>query len=294
MTNSIFCSPTHFKLVAGEADGKTITVKKFAEAPLPGNGMINGIITDTDVMTTFFAQAAEAYDLRKNPTYVVLDTNNIQAKTMEVPPVSEAKILEFIRHELADQSGASELVTDYAVLDPKASSGGVSVLAVAVNRETLESYRTALVGAGIDIRGINIATNCLIKIARLLPALADQTFLLVQSEGRFSQVALFSGGKYIVGNKNRLLHDPGTAEWMGEIGAGISSMIQFNKGAHGPDIQAAYIEGVNPALMPVLGDSLSYLDIGIRTLDFSGVVVSEDPAFYPGSFLLNLGNLLKK
>jgi hypothetical protein len=292
------------KFVTGEADARSVKIRKYAELLLPAGGMINGIVTDEDIMTRFFAQVNNDYALGKEHTLLVINNNNIQAKSFEAPPVAEDMMIEFIRREYNQYSddGSENNVYDYTVLSPKGKTGGVQILAVGVARSILDSYRTTLVNAGFDLKLIDIGLNCQIKLAKVLPQLQQGSVILVFIDGRSLALTLFENGNYIVSNRYRLTHTDDEPELIDEIGGNISSMIQFNKTQKdSAAITAAYIAGAVEPQVDALKSSLTYLGIDIQRLDMSGMVrlqadggADEGTQFDAGRYLLNLGNLLKK
>jgi hypothetical protein len=290
--------------VAGEASTKSVTVRKYAELLLPAGGMINGIITDEEIMTRFFAQVNNDYALGKEHTSLVINNNNVQAKSLEVPPVSEDLMFDFIRREYSQYSeeGDDSNVYDYTILSPKGPTGGIQILAVGVARNILESYRTTLINAGFDLKLIDIGLNCQIKLARALPQLQQGSVILVFMDGRSLALTLFENGDYIVSNRYRLTHTDDDPELIDEIGGNISSMIQFNKTQKdSAAITAAYIAGAVEPQVSALSSSLTYLGIDIRGLDMKEIISLQDGGtpeagthFDAGRYLLNLGNLLKR
>jgi Tfp pilus assembly PilM family ATPase len=292
------------KLVVGDADGRSVKVRKYAELLLPAGGMINGIITDENVMTRFFAQANNDYAMGKEPTLLVINNNSIQAKRLEVPAVSEDMMIAFIKREYSQYNDTDndDNVYDYTLLAGRGPSGGAQILAVGVARELLETYRRTLVGAGFDLKKIDIGLNCQIKLAGFLPKLQQGSVILVLIDGRALSLTLFENGGYVVSNRYRLTHDENDPGLTDEIGGNISSMIQFNKTQkESAAITAAYIAGASVEQVDMLSSSLTYLGIDIQPLDMSDQIKLQDGAgpdggvkFDSGRYLLNLSNLLKK
>jgi hypothetical protein len=288
----------------GDADARSVKIRKYGELLLPAGGMINGIITDEGIMTRFFAQVNNEYALGKEPTLLVINNNNIQAKRLEVPPVSEDMALEFIHREYSQYSEDENdnNIYDYTVLGGKGPSGGTQILAVAVARDLLDSYLRSLTSAGFDLKKIDIGLNCQIKLAKFMPQLQHGSIILVLVDERSLSLTLFENGNYVVSNRHRLTHTPDAPEITDEIGGNISSMIQFNKTQKdSAAITAAYIAGVTTAHIDALRFSLTYLGIDIQPLDMSEQIKLHDGAgseggvnFDSGNYLLNLGNLVKK
>ncbi|MDR0817753.1 MAG: hypothetical protein LBN35_03850 [Clostridiales Family XIII bacterium] len=299
--NSIYCSTTSLKYVAGSADSKGVKITDFGSVDLPQGGMINGIITDAEIMTKYFSEVSFENGLSKDPTWLVINNSTIETKIMDVPPLGEDKILEFVRREFRQYSDEeNDAIYDFTVLNPKAPSGGVTILAVGVSRELLTTYKTALLSAGYDLKGINIGLNCQIRLARLLPQLKTRTVVLGQLDGRTLSLTLFSNGVYRLQNRSRMVHPEDDPEWTDEIGSNISSMIQFNKTQkEHEEITAAYVAGASSENITLLTDGLTQLGIDIKELDMmsnitlSGKAKGKEP-FNAGEYLLNIGNLIGK
>ena len=301
MRNTIFCSPPHLKFVTGRAEGKHIKIQNFGQIPLPKGGMINGIITDESIMTDFFMQVGREQDLFRHPTYAVIVNNSVHMRIMDVPAVSENKILEFARTELLQRGGGDEDdVCDYTVLNPRSPAGGMTILAVGVSRTLIQSYREALPDAGFRLKGINIGINCLIKMVRFLPAIRKETCIVGIIDGRLLALTLFSGGEYRIANRYRIVHPEGSPEWCDEIGNHLSPMLQFSKSQRNDDhIEAVYFAGADGEHIAALGRRNAGVRTNIRELTFQDCITrtgaaKEQEDFQPGRFVLNIGNLLKK
>jgi hypothetical protein len=303
MSNTIYCSPTHLKVVVGEATGKTVRISDFAEKELPAGGMINGIITDAEVMTKFFTDTCLTMGLGKNDTRLIIDSNNVQAKTMNVPPLNENMILEFVKREFNQyddtQSVENENIYDYSVLEASNAEGGSTILAVSSPKSFISTYKDILVKSGFNLSGISMGLESHIKLAKFIPQLSSGETLLAHIDGRQFSLSMFENGRYVIQNKYRLVQTEGSDEWVSEIGGDISSMIQFRMSQRtGTKIDSANFTGVDDAGIAKLKESLGYLGVEINLLDFGQFIELIGKAkglggFNPGQYLLNIGNLLR-
>jgi hypothetical protein len=220
---------------------------------------------------------------------------------LDVPAQPDARILEFIRQEFGQYNDATaDNIYDFTVLAPKATGGGVTILAVSISRAMIETYRRTFMRAGYDFKGINIGVNCQIKLIGLLPEVKKTTFALALLDGRNLSLSLFEGGAYRITNKYRLRQTENTTEWLHEIGGHFSSMIQFNTGQRlGTEISAIYFAGFSGEQGTALQASLRYLDVAIHSFDISkhlkidGKAASDKEPFAAGKYLLNIGNMIK-
>jgi Tfp pilus assembly PilM family ATPase len=282
------------KYVVGSADGKGIKISDFGSVLLPQGGMINGIITDAEIMTKYFSEVKSENALSKEPTWLIINNSTIETKVMDVPALGEDKILEFVRREFRQYSDEeNDAVYDFNVLNPKAASGGVTILAVGVSKEFLTTYKTALVSAGYDLKGINIGLNCQIKLAGFMPQLKTRTVVLVQLDGRTLSLTLLTNGLYRLQNRSRMVHPENDPEWTDEVASNISTMMQFNKTQKdNEEIAAAYVAGVTPQGMSLLTSGLTNLGIDIKELDLMGSISLTGKAQSKGPF--NAGEYLTR
>lgn len=301
MSVSIYCSPTHFKLITGSAKNNSITINDFHEVPLPEGAMINGIITNEAEMSAFLGQINENFGINDQETTLVIDNNSVRTKLMEVPPVNESLILDFIKQDLSGsiQEG-DEDVFDFSVLNTGGPMGAL-VLAVSASKSLIQSYINVFINAGYKLMTIDIGANSLIKAAGVFQEISDTTCILCNVDGKAMSISLFEEGVYSITNKYRLLNTEDTDDWYHEIGSNISSVIQFHKGQRGDTaISGAYFTAVSDAQMEKLSNAISYLGIPTTKIDMQHCVKLEGNAsaaagdFNPGKFLFNIGALLRR
>jgi len=301
MAVSLYFSTSHLKIIVGSADTNSVKVDDFAMFSLPEGAMINGIITDEDAMIRYLSEIASTMGLHKQEAVLVIDNNSIRSKVMDMPSVPEAKMLDFISRDLgAFTEGESNDVFDYTVLNSKAEGGGSRILAVAVDRDLLLTYRNTFASAGYKLKSINIGVNAVNKIARVSPHLMAGACILAIMDERNLTLMLYENGNYKITNKYRLFNPDDTAEWRQEIGNNLSSVIQFHKGQRPTEeISAAFFAGLSPAQTAALVEPLSFLGIQITMLDLvsrvktSTQAASKDGGLNPGKYLFNLGVMLK-
>jgi hypothetical protein len=296
--NSIYCSPTHLKVLAGSGDARHVRVNNHVSIPLPDVGILNGIITDTDAMTEYFRNLANELGLVGSASWLVVNNSNIQTKVMDIPRVGEDKALAFISRELGQygKSDADE-VYDFAVLNQRAPSGGMTVLAVGVAREFLSQWKKVLVSSGVSLRGIDLGLHCQLRLAHVLPQLREGKVIFAFVDGRALSMTLFRDGIYQVQNRSRMMHPFGDPGWAGEIGRAVSSMMQFNRTQGTDEISTVYFAGVTEDGLADMQSRLSGLGIVGKKLAMKEIVTltgkaSEDATLDLGAYSLNIGNLI--
>lgn len=314
MENSFYCSPQYLYIVMGGATKTGIQVDDFRQIPLPEGAMINGIITNVDLMCDFLDTVAKEYHLQDgatgsnplltNRSHVIVQASNIVTKIMEVPPVDESQIREFIRREFNQYAEIPEdqdsNLYDYTVLNQIGPKGGVEILAASASKDLVEDYRRAFDQATYNIVQIGVGVEAIIKLVGLIPQLTGQTYMLSQVEPARQTISMFVDGTFRIFNGYRLTGEPGSDAWVNEIGQNLASMLQFSRAQRGQtELSQVYFAGATPQTLAKLKETYGYLNVGIEHFDLSSTItvsekITAERAFDAGAYLFNLGALVKR
>lgn len=314
MENTFYCSPHNLNMLMGSASNSGIFVEDFRQVPLPDGAMINGIITNVDIMCDFLDTIAKEYHLQNgasganpllaNKSRIVIQASNIVTKIMEVPPIDDAQIREFIKREFTqyeDTSGSEDTTLyDYTVLNQIGPQGGVEILAASAGREMIEDYRRAFEQATYNVEQIGVGVEAIIKLVGLLPALTGKTYMLSQVESSRQTVAMFVDGTFRLFNGYRLTGEVGSDVWVGEIGQNLASMLQFSRAQRGQtELSQIYLAGIALESIEKLKADFGYLNVQMEHFDLSQIVtvsnkITAERMFNPGAYLFNLGALVKR
>lgn len=314
MFNTFYCSPDKLNMIMGTAHATGIEVDDFRQIPLPDGAMINGIITNVDIMTDFLITIAQEYHLQSgatgsnellsNSSRIIIQASNIVTKILEVPPVDEAQIREFVRREFTQYGDAQEAqdtnLYDYTVLNKIGPDGGVEILAACASRDMIEDYRRAFEQATYNVEQIGIGVEAIIKLVSLLPYCNGSTYMLMQIEAARQTISMFIDGTFRLFNGYRLTGEVGSDTWVGEIGQNLASMLQFSRAQRGQsELSQVYLAGVTPQIIDKLRADFGFLSVSMDHFDLSPYItvsdkITEDRLFDPGAFLFNLGALVKR
>lgn len=301
-------------MVVGTATPDSIRVEDYLQVPLPEGAMINGIITDVDAMTDFLDAIAKEHHLRRGatgsnallsaPSRIIIQASNIMTKIMEVPPVDEAQIREFVKREFTQYEDTSDLpdamLYDYTVLNQRGPGTGVELLAASASSEMIEDYRRAFEQATYNIEQIGIGVEAIIKLVSMMPELVGKTYLLTQVEPSRQTSTLFIDGTYRLFNGYRLTNKKGSDAWINEVGQNLASMLQFSRAQRGQaEVAQVSLAGLAPGDLERLKLEFGYLNVSMSHFDLSRVVtlsdrINAERLFDPAAFLFNLGALAKR
>jgi hypothetical protein len=297
---SLYCSPSHLRLLVGSVSGPQATVDEFREIPLPERSMINGIITDTDAIRRFFDGVSQEFGPYRQSTTLVIESNNIRTRLMTLPAVKEKRLPAFVQQEFDEISGEEDDVFDFAVLGPDRQQGGVEVLGIAAGHALLKSYIGVLEATGFRLRRIDVSTNALVKAAQFVPQLRSSSSILVHADGSSLTITLFEQGVYRISQKYRLMHAPDAPGHFLEVADKLSSMVQFQKSRHRDlSIETVHVLAESAGHLQGIIEATRFLELPVVALDLDAQVrlrgrASFDQGLFSSSrYLYNIGTLVR-
>ncbi|MDR2586915.1 MAG: pilus assembly protein PilM [Coriobacteriales bacterium] len=301
MSISLYCTPTQLLLLSGNISGQKATIEEFRIIPLPGQAMINGVITDKDAMTRFLQEVMQQFGPYNQDAILVLESNNIRTKIMTLPRVRENKLLPFVQQDFGEISGSGDDIFDFTVLRPNPTEGGLEVLGIAAGKVLLQNYIDVFTAVGFKLKRIDVGSNALSKFAHFAPQLQSDSCILVHVDDVTLGITLFEQGFYRISQKYRLLNPPGTEERGREIISNISSMVQFQRSQRrNISIDAIHVLGVPSDAMPSFAEATRFLEIPLFTLSLdeqislTGKAHFEQASFISSKYLYNLGAMMRK
>lgn len=293
MITSIYIANERVQAVMGEAGRRGLKIQTHAATPLPEGVMINGVITDERALRAALEQLRRDYpSLKWQNVRLCIDSSAIYYKQMRLPALRPKRMLELVRGEFADMENAQELLCDYAVLQPRAQEGGVEALLCAVKREMVESYVQLLKESGIALGAVNTALDSQIKLVRNLPALREQTFIIMVLDGNVLGAAVFVKGQFRFANRSRLLAERGSEGLQAEVERAVSTLIQFNQSQKsGEAVTHLYLAGLRPQERELQAEVCRAFGLRVGQLSQGGCEIDAPDGFDMADYAYAAGNL---
>ena len=298
MDTAIYFSNDKLRLVTGTVKGGRIVIDRFATADLPEGALINGVITDEELLQNALSRLKSEYKLKS--ARIVIDSSNILTKRCTVPFLGQKQLLNFTKEELKNSGGTYEnLIFDYSVLEVKNGEDKTgTILCCAAERRILERYQQLFTSVGIKLKSIDIVLNTMVKMVEQTPALQDKSYILSVVENEFMMSALFIHGVYVFANRSRLFAARGTDAFCSEILDKIGSMIQFNRSEQRTEeIESAYFYGLTEREISLCRQMAGSLSISIDEMpDCVAVSCPSDTAnaFSMSDYFFPIGGLIRK
>ena len=155
--------------VKGKKSGKFLAVASVSTAAVPG-AIANGRIREREALTEALKELVKTCRLGGKKVTVVLSDLAAATRELSLPEAqSEKELRELVTNEmLYRHSGmGSDYVIDYMSLPQKEEASGLNLLAMAIQKDSLEEYLEVLREAGLRCGVMDITSNCIGKLVRL-------------------------------------------------------------------------------------------------------------------------------
>ena len=227
MSVSVYFSNQIVQIAVGKR-GKKFSLSNVYTTVAPEGSIINGIIMDADLLLDHMRSFWKANNLPTKDVYLVLNSNKIVGRSLEVPNMNAKKTLAYIMREFSDMQREDEdnvLASTLIGQDKKTRKRRLySELAP---KEQLREFITIFMEMGIELKGILSSEGSIIGYAsnRLTPL--SKTFILQIVNGNLVSNVLFVDGLFRYYNSVRCFNVPGTQEYLDDLARSLNQLEQF-------------------------------------------------------------------
>jgi hypothetical protein len=261
MKSSIYISTEKIEVVgyAGRS------VKRFVTYNLPEGTMINGMITDSALLTECLtSMRAENPDLFTSPSLIV-DGSAILSRRIITPRLNHKRYLQLVRDDFADSTdNTGNLVCGYYKLN--AQDGQDAILACAVDKGLVDAYMSTFKSAGIKLSSIHVGVEALINLIDSRPELKNASFVLTLIDGFTAVSMIFEKGNNVFMSRARLYGDAKEQVFQNVLD-NLNGLINFNRSQSFSEITQCYYLGVSDADMRLIEALNPYAGIQMNNLN---------------------------
>ncbi|MDO4552269.1 MAG: hypothetical protein Q4C22_01915 [Bacillota bacterium] len=278
MKTSMYIGDNAIEAVTGKDTGKKLKIRGYWRMPIEAGLVEHGVIKDPEGLRAALRHFRVKAEVKLDRLQLVLDSDLIQVKEMQVPPLNRKKLLALIDKQFAvREAGLGELVHDYMPLSDEA--GAHRVLACAVAKEMVVQYREFFGAMGAKLLNIDVGGACAIRAIRRMPELKGKTFIFARGDGADMSAILFENGSYRFSNRSKLQEKRGTSAAAVEIARHLSSMVQFQRAQKAEEhITNTYLCGLEGEEEAFFQDMSLLLNMEVGLLPDSMVVECRRPS----------------
>ncbi len=263
MSVSVFFSNQIIQIAVGNR-GKKATLKDVYTTTAPEGSIINGIVMDSEALAAHIRQFWDAQNLPKKDVYLVVNSNKIAGKNLEVPNLSEKKTFAFIMREFSDlQREDDENTLAYTQIGVDKKKKVRKLYAEMAPKDQLREFIQIFADMGIDLKGIISGEGSIIGYAQTNIVKYCKTFVLQIINGNLVSNVLFVDGEFKYYNSIRCFNEPGTEEYLDDLARSLNQLQQFMSAQKlESQIEKVYLAGTNKT--DISGYSQTVADHGIN------------------------------
>lgn len=227
MSVSVYFSNQQIQIAVGQR-GKKGTLKSVYTTTAPEGSIINGIVMDADSLGAHIKQFWEAQNIPKKDVYLVVNSNKIAGKSIEVPNLNEKKTLAFIMREFSDmQREDDENTLAYIKIGSDKKKKIDKLYAEMAPKDQLREFMQIFADMGVVLKGIISSEGSIIGYAQMNIARSIKNFVLQIINGNLVSNVLFADGEFKYYNSIRCFNEPGTEEYLDDLARSLNQLQQF-------------------------------------------------------------------
>ncbi len=226
MSTVIYLSNRQVQVVSGTTGTKSISVNQYYTVMAPEGSIINGMVMDVGLFTTFLNAFWAEKGLPKKDVILVINSSKFIGRTIQVPVMKDAKTLDFVEREYADMGREEDMVFSFIhITDLEGKTR--KIYAEGIEPDFIKDYLDIFAEIGIRLSAVYSGESSLITFTGQTAAKSYETFVLLVADAMTLTTVLWVNGSFYYYNSARCFHDPGTLEYAADIARSMSQLSQF-------------------------------------------------------------------
>ncbi len=227
MSVSVYFSNQIVQVAVGKR-GKKGTIQAVYSSVAPEGCIINGIVMDPEVLGNFLNEFWILNNIPKKDVYLVVKSNKIASKNLNVPVLDKKKTFSYITREFSDmQREEEENTIAYTKLKRDNKKKQVEIYAEMAPKEQLREFMNIFANMGVALKGIISAEGSIIGYVKNTMARGNSTFILQVVNGNLVSNILIVEGEFTYYNSVRCFNEVGTPEYLEDLARSLNQLQQF-------------------------------------------------------------------
>jgi len=227
MSTVIYLANQNVHVVIGSEGTTKISVKNIINVDAPEGTLINGIVMNETNFVEFIKDLWATKKLEKKGVKLVIASNKIASKNLNVPEMNRKNTVAYIAREFADMERETDDVYSFTNLG-KGDGKKINIAhAEVVSKDFIKHYVNMFKKAGVELGGIWAAESAIINFVGLNLSQKYKNFVFHAADGNIITNILFVDGRYVFYNSIRIFSEQGTDEYIEGVGRAFSQINQF-------------------------------------------------------------------
>lgn len=227
MSVSVYFSNQIIQIAVGKR-GKRGVLQRVYTTVAPEGSIINGIVMDGEALAAHMKGFWQAQNLPVKDVYLIVNSNKIAGKNIEIPSLNEKKTMQFIKREFSDlQREEEENTIAFIPIGYDKKTKLKHLYAEMAPKDQLRELLDVFTAMGITLKGIISGEGSIIGYAQMTLAKQCRTFILQVVNGNLVSNVLFVEGEFKYYNSVRCFNDIGTEAYLEDLARSLNQLEQF-------------------------------------------------------------------
>lgn len=269
----VYLSNKYIRVVDGSASGGKINVQGMYYTIDSQGAYLNGTIVNRDALVEMLKNLWDTNHLPKKQVYLVLNSNQISARVLEMPYMKERETIAYITRELAGLDRITDPIYGYFRMVKVAKMQ--KVFAMAAPRDYIRQFVDVFKEIGVALNGVESVKGAMVRLCQRMPQLQDKTGVVQFLDGTNLTNVLMVNGQFQSFNEKRLFNEPGQPQYIMEVARAINEMLQFAKAQSiEQDITHTFVSGMSAEDFPFYEEGVQRIREDLTSMELTGEGVS--------------------
>ncbi|MCR5626875.1 MAG: hypothetical protein K6F99_06120 [Lachnospiraceae bacterium] len=260
---TVYISNTEIQAVSGSGSAGEVRASSFYKYETPEGSVLNGVITDPQLMTDALKEFWKENNLPKKNVDLVINSPQLVGRVTNCPRLKTPKMLTLLEHEFMESERQEKQVVGFTELGTDKKGWSSRIFAEMSTYDYIMSYDQIFSDAGVTLSGISSGIGKLVNLVEDTDILSDEITIMMMLDNVMLTTIFFLNKKYYYSSATRVFAARGSNEFGVEIARVISRLNQFSRAENiTGDIKKIDFSGFTPEEVEISKMSIENLNIG--------------------------------
>ncbi|MCR4901361.1 MAG: hypothetical protein K6A23_00765 [Butyrivibrio sp.] len=260
---TVYISNTEIQAVQGSGTANSVKANNFYSCETPEGSILNGVITDAQLLTDALKDFWEKEKLPKKNVELIINSSQLLGRITNCPLLPSKKLLTLLEHEFVETDRQEKPVVGYTELESDKKAKTARVFAEMASFDYITSYDQIFADAGVSLKGISSGIGKIVDLSEDTDILAEEISIIMMLDEVMLTTIFFLNGKYYYSSATRVFALRGTNEFGIEIAGVVSRLNQFAKSENIEGrIQSVMLSGFDTQESELVKQAIEGLNIG--------------------------------
>ncbi len=226
---TVYISNKEIQAVRGSGSAKSVKVKNVYKCATPEGSILNGVITDPQLLKDALSEFWEKEKLPKKNVDLIINSAQMVGRITDCPILSTKKTLVLLEHEFMETERQEQAIVGFTELGRDKKSGKTRLFAEMTTFDYISAYDQIFSEIGVTLSGISSGIGKVVDLLEDSEAIGSEITILMMIDEAMLSTIFFLNGKYYYSSATRVFALRSSSEFGIEIAGVVSRLNQFSK-----------------------------------------------------------------